>query len=102
MDTPLSWRTETRKVKDLVEYKGNPRKISDKQMEGLKNSLTKFSLAEIPAVNLDGTVLAGNQRLKALLLMGKADEEIDGMSTKSQALEERSRGIPPPLKPFWR
>lgn len=77
MDTRLSWHTETRKVKDLVEFKGNPRKISDKQMEGLKNSLTKFSLAEIPAVNLDGTVLAGNQRLKALLLMGKADEEID-------------------------
>ncbi len=77
MDTPLSWLTSKRKVKDLVEYKGNPRKISDKQMEGLKKSLTKFSLAEIPAVNSDGTVLAGNQRLRALMLMGKADEEID-------------------------
>ena len=73
----LSWTTEKRKVCDLVEYQGNPRIISDRQMEILQNSLKKFSLAEIPAVNLDNKVLAGNQRIKALALMGKLDEEID-------------------------
>jgi len=46
-------------------------------MEILQDSLSRYSLAEIPAINLDNKVLAGNQRLKALVLMGKADEEID-------------------------
>ena len=73
----LSWKTEKRKVRDLVEYDGNPRIISDRQMEILQDSLNRYSLAEIPAINLDNKVLAGNQRLKALVLMGKADEEID-------------------------
>lgn len=73
----LSWKTEKRKVRDLVEYHGNPRVISDRQMEILQDSLKRYSLAEIPAINLDNKVLAGNQRLKALVLMGKADEEID-------------------------
>jgi DNA modification methylase len=73
----ISWKTEKRRVKDLVEYHGNPRIISDRQMEILQDSLKRFSLAEIPAVNLDNKVLAGNQRLKALVLMGKSDKEID-------------------------
>jgi site-specific DNA-methyltransferase (adenine-specific) len=73
----LSWTTEKRMVRDLVGYHGNPRVISDQQMQVLRESLTKYSLAEIPAINVDNTVLAGNQRLKALILMGKADELID-------------------------
>lgn len=73
----LSWKTEKRKVRDLVEYHGNPRIISDRQMEILQDSLKRYSLAEIPAINLDNKVLAGNQRLKALVLMGKSDEDID-------------------------
>ncbi|XKT74755.1 MAG: DNA modification methylase [Patescibacteria group bacterium UBA2163] len=73
----ITWRTEKRKVCDLVEYDGNPRIITDQQMQVLQDSLRKYSLAEIPAINTDNTVLAGNQRLKALLLLGKVDEEID-------------------------
>lgn len=73
----LSWSTQKRKVRDLVEYQGNPRVISDRQMQILQDSLKRFSLAEIPAINLDNKVLAGNQRLKALVIMGKSDEEID-------------------------
>src|SRR3989339_48532 len=73
----ITWKTEKRRVRDLIEYQGNPRIISDHQMEILQKSLEKFSLAEIPAINTDNTVLAGNQRIKALALLGRSDEQID-------------------------
>lgn len=73
----ITWRTEKRKVRDLLEYRGNPRVINSRQMGILQESLKKYSLAEIPAINTDNLILAGNQRIKALALMGKSDEEID-------------------------
>ena len=44
----------------------NPRVITDKQMSDLKKSLKKFNLVEIPAIDFDGKILAGHQRIKAL------------------------------------
>lgn len=74
---PLVWRTETRRVNDLLPYEKNPRKITDKQMEDLKESLKKFNLAELPAINLDGKIAAGHQRIKALQLLGRGEELIE-------------------------
>ncbi|MEI6420060.1 MAG: DNA methyltransferase [bacterium] len=84
----LIWHTEKRKVKDLVPYEKNPRVISDKQMQDLQRSLNKFSLAEIPAINLDGTIVAGNQRIKALTLLGRSEEEIE-VRVPSRQLSEQ-------------
>ena len=74
---PLVWRTEKRRVNDLLPYEKNPRKITDKQMEDLKESLKKFNLAELPAINLDGKIAAGHQRIKALQLLGRGEELIE-------------------------
>jgi DNA modification methylase len=73
----LEWRTERRKVQDLVRYEKNPRKLSDTQLEGLKRSLKKFNVAELPCINTDGTLVAGNQRVLALSLLGRGEEEIE-------------------------
>src|SRR5665213_1659937 len=73
----LVWRNERRKVDDLLPYEKNPRKITDKQMEDLKESLSKFGLAEIPAIDADGKIVAGHQRIKALQLLGRGQEIID-------------------------
>ena len=73
----LVWRTEKRRVNDLLPYEKNPRKITDTQMEDLKVSLTKFNLAELPAINLDGKICAGHQRIKALQLLGRGEELIE-------------------------
>lgn len=75
--SPLVWHTERRKVDSLVPYAKNPRTISQKQMQDLKKSLRKFNLVEVPALNLDGTILAGHQRVKALQLLGRGKEKID-------------------------
>lgn len=73
----LEWRTERRKIKDLIPYKDNPRTLSKTQLEGLKRSLKKFNLAELPAINTDGAIVAGNQRILALSLLGRDEEEIE-------------------------
>lgn len=73
----LEWRTERRKVKDLVQYKKNPRTLSTTQLEGLKRSLKKFNIAELPCINTDGTLVAGNQRVLVLSLLGRDEEEIE-------------------------
>lgn len=73
----LAWTTERRTVNDLVPFDKNPRTISPKQLADLTKSLKKFNLVEIPAIDRDGKILAGHQRLKVLQLLGRGDEEID-------------------------
>ncbi|HMO77568.1 MAG TPA: ParB N-terminal domain-containing protein, partial [Candidatus Paceibacterota bacterium] len=77
MSKKLTWHTEVRTVDELIPQTINPRSISDKQMSDLKKSLKKFGLAEIPAIDADGKILAGHQRVKALKLLGRGSEEID-------------------------
>lgn len=73
----LSWTTVQKRVDDLIPQEINPRKITDKQLSDLKRSLKKFNLVEIPAVDSDGTILAGHQRIKALQLLDRGKELID-------------------------
>lgn len=75
--TKLVWHTEKRKVSDLSEFSKNPRSISEAQLQILKESLEKFDLVEIPAVDTDGRIIAGHQRIKALTLLGREDESIE-------------------------
>lgn len=74
---PLTWRTEKRRVNDLLPYEANPRVISDKQMEDLKKSLRMFNLVELPAIDEDNRIIAGHQRLKALQLLGRGEEIVE-------------------------
>ncbi len=73
----LVWTTVQRKVKDLLPFKENPRKMSAQQTDDLKKSLTKFGLVEIPAVDFDNKIIAGHQRLAVMQLLGRGEEIID-------------------------
>jgi len=73
----LQWQTVQKKVDDLIPQGINPRTISQKQMNDLKKNIQKFNLVEIPAVDTDGRILAGHQRIKALQLLGRGDDLID-------------------------
>ncbi len=73
----LAWTTVQKRVDDLIPQEVNPRIITDKQMSDLKRSLKKYNLVEIPAVDLNGNILAGHQRIKALQLLGRGEEIID-------------------------
>lgn len=73
----LEWHTVQKRVNDLIPQEINPRVITDKQMTDLKRSLKKYNLVEIPAIDLNGKILAGHQRIKALQLLGRGNELID-------------------------
>ena len=73
----LIWSTEKRNAKDLISLPFNPRKLSDKQRKDLEESLEKFNLVEIPAINLDNKIIAGHQRIMILIALGRGDDEID-------------------------
>ncbi|EKF56227.1 DNA methylase [Galbibacter marinus] len=74
---PLEWHTTTARVADLVPYEYNPRILTEERKEKLKESLSKFNLAEIPAVNTDNKIIAGHQRVKLLMELGRQNDIID-------------------------
>jgi len=73
----LEWTTKKVMVKELIKLEFNPRKITEEKRKKLIESLEKFNLVEIPAVNTDMKIIGGNQRVTALLLAGRGEEEID-------------------------
>lgn len=88
----LQWKTENRQVDALLPHKKSPRKISKEQMELLKRSLETFNLVEIPAIDLDGTILAGHQRIKVLQALGRGGETIDvRVPNRKLTVEEAER-----------
>jgi len=84
----ISWTTQKRKVKDLIQYKKNPRVLNPIQLDGLKRSLQKFNVAELPCINTDGVLVAGNQRVLALSLLGR-DEELIEVRIPNRKLSEK-------------
>jgi len=75
--TDLTWRTERRRISDLVPHPNNPRKMSEEQVEQLRSSIERFNLVEIPAIDADNTILAGHQRLRVMQLIGRGEEEVE-------------------------
>lgn len=73
----MKWTTARRRISDLIPTQNNPRQLTEKQHADLTRSLKKFNLVEIPAINQDGQILAGHQRLKVMASLGRGDEEID-------------------------
>ena len=55
----LKWETIKVKVKDLIQLNINPRRISEEKKQKLVESLEKFNLVEIPAVNTDLQIIGG-------------------------------------------
>lgn len=77
MPKPINWKTEARKISDLVPHPDNPRQMTEKQAADLTASLERFNLAEIPVINTDNQLLAGHQRLRIMQALGRGEEEID-------------------------
>lgn len=75
--TDLVWSNAKRKVNDLIPFEGNPRFLTEKQAVDLEKSLRRFNYVEPAAINLNGKIVAGHQRLKILQLLGRGEEEVD-------------------------
>lgn len=88
----MKWHTEKRKISELIPHPNNPQVMNAKEWEDLENSIDKFDLAEIPAINLDNMIIAGHKRVEMLKRKGRGDEEIevrvpDRMLTQEEANE---------------
>lgn len=90
-NSKLEWHNEERVVNSLTPHKDTPRKISKEQAERLKQSLSDFSLVEIPAIDIDGTILAGHQRIKVLKDTGHGEDKIDVRVPNRKLTEEESK-----------
>lgn len=77
LSLPLMWHNETRKVNELVLFDKNPRKMTEEQIAHLTESLQTFGLVEIPAIDTDGTIVAGHMRTNVLKALGRGEETID-------------------------
>lgn len=84
----LIWTTEYRRVSDLKAYEHNPRQINDKQFEKLKESISSMGYIELVAIDVDNTIIAGHMRIKALIDLGRGDEEIE-VRVPNRKLTER-------------
>ena len=67
----MKWQHEVREIKTLHENPDNPRILSKKQGDELKNSLSKFGQCEPIVIQPDGTIIGGHQRYRVLKKMGK-------------------------------
>jgi hypothetical protein len=73
----LFWHTEKRRVKDLIPFEMNPRKLNSDQVKQLKESIEKFNLVEIPVIDLDNKIIAGHQRCTILCMLDRGNEMIE-------------------------
>ncbi|GMX58688.1 MAG: hypothetical protein MCSN_3420 [Candidatus Microsyncoccus archaeolyticus] len=87
----LKWHTTQKRVNELIPQENNPRIITDKQMSDLKKSLEKYNLVEIPAIDLDGKILAGHQRIKVLKILNRGEELIDVRVPNRKLTEEEAK-----------
>lgn len=74
---PLEWYTVQKKIKELVPTEFTPRTYSEEDIAEIQRILNKFNLVEIPAIDIDGTILAGEIKIIGLTILGRDDEMID-------------------------
>ena len=63
-------KIEKVKIAELKQAEYNPRRMTNKQYEDLRNSLEKFGLVDPIIINADNTVVGGHQRLKIMRELG--------------------------------
>jgi len=73
---PLIWQIEYRRVDSLIEHKRNPRTITEKNFSTLKDRILSQGFRTPPSLDNDGIILAGHQRIRALIDIGMGYVEI--------------------------
>jgi DNA modification methylase len=93
IDQKLSWHTEQRKVRDLIPYEANPRKLTEEQARQLQKSIERFNLISIPTIDTDNKLVGGHQRIKTLHVLGRSDEVIDVRVPNRKLTDEEFKEI---------
>ncbi len=72
----ITWKEETRVLNELKPFDHNPRRISKSGYQKLLKSLRERGYGDRIKINLDNTIAAGHQRLKALRELGYGQIEV--------------------------
>lgn len=84
-----------RKISELIPAEYNPRKLSPKQENDLKNSLLEFGLVDPIIVNVNAdrknVIIGGHQRLKVWQKLG--NKEIDCVEVDLSLEKERELNV---------
>lgn len=89
----LSWTAGVREVKDLLPWQENPRKISKVALDKLKEKITQNGFHSVIVIDIDNTILSGNQRKIALTELGVKTVSVMIPSRKLSDEERRRIGI---------
>ena len=73
----LKWTTEQRRVIDLIPTDYNPRERDERGQSKLVASINKFDLVEIPVINRDNHIVAGQRRWEVYMESGRENDYID-------------------------
>jgi len=91
----IQWVEETRRLTDLRPFERNPRTITDTQFDKLVQSIVQDGYHSRIKITLDGRMIGGHQRLKALTKLGFTeikvlvpDREIDDEMFKRICLRD--------------
>lgn len=87
----INWHLEKRKISELKNWDKNPRTISEKAFKELEQSVDTLGNFEPLVINVDGTVIAGNQRLR--LETKKGNNEVDVYVPERELTEEEIKKI---------
>lgn len=70
------WHLEKRRLSKLKDYPFNPRVITPEAEEKLKEQLETWGTIDRPCITLEGTIIGGHQRTKALKKLGVKELEV--------------------------
>ena len=87
------WIIEYMKPVDLLEHPRNPRYISKERFKQLKKNIKSQGFRVPPTVDNEYTLLAGHQRVKALIDLGLGEEDIPISVPKHDLTEDERREI---------
>ena len=73
----LEWHVERIAWRDMIPYEHNPRKMSVKTKQKLRESYEKFGDVEIPVLDFDKMTIAGHHQHMIKIATGSGDELAD-------------------------
>ncbi len=86
----MKWNLVTRNLCDLLDHTKNPRHITRKDYQSLKESVKKFGLSEKIVINKDNMIIGGHQRKRVLEDLGITETDCwvpDRQLTHQEACE---------------
>lgn len=88
-ELPIVWMEHEVKLKDLIPYEKNPRRISKESFERLVRRLEEEGYHNRIRANLDNTVIGGHSRKRALKAVGFKDNDLIKVLKPDRMLTEK-------------